>query len=123
MEARGLAASDMVVFSQKACGVATSAMTEYHNSSSVPLVSIDWFGDFVDPVRHDSLCSQIGLYYTNAGFVAGSEFVSVALALLHGGDSVSRIIVPVGSNPLTTRHDRVVNGLRMVAIDLDWLVG
>lgn len=122
-EARALASNDTVVFSRQAGSGIAAFENGLHEPRSVPLVCIDWFDDFVDPISRNSLSSQIGMYYTNAMLVAGSEFVSVAMALIHGGDNVGRIMVPMGSNPLTIRHLRVTNGLRLVAVDLEWVDG
>ncbi|MCA0432482.1 MAG: hypothetical protein LCH46_04380 [Proteobacteria bacterium] len=118
-EIRALATHDLELVAGEA-GKLNGPTEVKASGAGVPVARVDWFGDFVDAHSRSSANSQIGMYYTNAHLVTEPDFVSVAVALLHGGDNVGRIVVPVAGT-ITEKHQRFVAALRIVAIDLEWL--
>lgn len=65
-------------------------------ASGLPVMQVDWSGDFVDPGTLSGAGHRYGRYLTNAGLVADPVEVSIAVALLHAGAQCRRIAVPLG---------------------------
>ena len=104
-----------------ACGRADqirrfTAMTA--DQRAVPLSTVTWSADFVDPETRTSHNNQIGTYFTNATLMTDATSVSVAVALMHGEDHAGRIYVPRPSGTLGKRHGMLVDALQAVAISL-----
>lgn len=88
------------------------------SSSGLPVMQVDWSGDFVDRETRSGAGHRYGRYVTNAGLVADPVEVSIAIALLHAGPQCRTIRVPVsGRDP--ARYRPIAEALSVVAIGLE----
>ena len=121
-EARTLATHELEIVCHRAGQASAGADQVRPLASDVPILRIDWFSDFVDADSRQSTDSRLGMYFTNSALAVEEEFVSLAIALIHGGDGLGRIAVPLSHSTLTAKHLRMAEALNVVAITLDWLV-
>lgn len=87
----------------------------------VPIVEIDWSGDFVKRETRNSAGFTLGRYFTNAALVADDTTVSVALGLMHAGKLCRNLYVHQPAEPIVKSFEPVVAGLALVGVSLQFL--
>ena len=85
---------------------------------AVPLMRLDWSGDFVFPETRSSAQHAFGQVHTNAQFFADETRVSIALGLLHGRDRIRNLYVQSGGENKPVDLDRIGAALALVAVEL-----
>lgn len=85
----------------------------------VPMMTVDWSGDFVPPGERRSTDAVAGRYFTNAGLVADETTVSIALGLIIGGSRIRRLVVPVDGATDLALCQRLAPALAIAGIALE----
>lgn len=83
-----------------------------------PLQLVDWSGDFVTPGTHSTQSQAVGRIFTNAGLVADETLVSICIGLMHAGNRVGRLLVPLAEGVPASRYAHVVRALAIAGVTL-----
>lgn len=101
-----------------ASGLARNGRFLVPGTDMVPLAHIDWSGDFVAHETRSSEGFCLGRYFTNAALVADELSVSIAIALMHAGNSCRNVYVQSPDERLDQDHLKIREGLAAVGIAL-----
>lgn len=88
------------------------------STDQVPIVPIDWSGDFVDPATRTSEGFRLGRIVTNAGLIADETSVSIAIGLMYSGKRCRSLHVRAASGAQAAEYEPICEALAMVGIAL-----
>jgi hypothetical protein len=100
------------------CAPARLDRLAWSPSEGIPLMSLDWSGDFIVPGTNSSTGYRQGRYFTNAGVIADETTVSIAVGLMHSGGLCRNLIVPLTEAGSAARFEPVCAALELVGIAL-----
>jgi len=87
-------------------------------ADAVPVIRLDWSGDFVFPETRSSALHAFGQVHTNAEIFADETRVSIALGLLYGRDRIRNLYVQPRAPEGLDGFDRIGTALARVGVEL-----